>query len=135
MKTPRLAVAPHTPGFNIPISRQTNLGIAMLILEDEEGRHEPINFASMIDEAHEMAINDSQRRGPDTARQSGSLPRIGFCRSVARQDASVGVTDSETPEALQRQLWVVMKNPRCDGFGMRSALLEARETPAPACVL
>ncbi|MGA3236692.1 MAG: hypothetical protein ABSG03_10340 [Bryobacteraceae bacterium] len=38
----------------------------MLILEDEEGHNEPINLASTIDEAHEMAISDSERRGPDS---------------------------------------------------------------------
>ena len=47
------------------IGGQTNLGIAMLILEDQQGRHEPINLASTIDEAREMAISDSQRRIPD----------------------------------------------------------------------
>jgi hypothetical protein len=50
------------------IGRQTNLGIAMLILEDEKGHYEPINLASTIDEAHEMAIRDSQRRSPDALR-------------------------------------------------------------------
>lgn len=38
----------------------------MLILEDEEGHHEPINLASPIDEALEMAISDSQHRGPES---------------------------------------------------------------------
>jgi hypothetical protein len=67
MKTLRLKpVTPHTPGFNSTISRNTNLGIAMLILEDEEGHYEPINLASTIEEALEMAISDSQRRGPDS---------------------------------------------------------------------
>jgi hypothetical protein len=37
MKTPRLkTVTPHTPGFNITIRPETNLGNTMLILEDEE---------------------------------------------------------------------------------------------------
>jgi hypothetical protein len=69
MTTPRLKpVTPHTPGFNMTIGGQTNLGIAMLILEDEKGHYEPINLASTIDEAHEMAIRDSQRRSPDALR-------------------------------------------------------------------
>ena len=38
----------------------------MLILEDEEGHYEPINLACTIDEAREVAISDSQRRGPDS---------------------------------------------------------------------
>jgi hypothetical protein len=67
MKTPRLApTTPHTPGFNRTLSLDTNLGLAMLILEDEEGHYEPINIASTIEEAREMAISDSQRRGPDS---------------------------------------------------------------------
>jgi len=67
MKTPRLApTTPHTPGFNRTLSLDTNLGLAMLILEDEEGHYEPINIASTIEEAREMAISDSQHRGPDS---------------------------------------------------------------------
>jgi hypothetical protein len=66
-KTPRLnPVTPHAPGFNITIRPETNLGNAMLILEDEEGHYEPINLASTIDEAREIAISDSQHRGPDS---------------------------------------------------------------------
>jgi hypothetical protein len=59
-------VTPHAPGSNRTISPDTNVGIAMLILEDEEGRHEPINLAFPIDEAREMAISDSKRRGPES---------------------------------------------------------------------
>ena len=67
MKTPRLApTTPHTPGFNRTLSLDTNLGLAMLILEDEEGHYEPINLASTIGEAREMAISDSQHRRPDS---------------------------------------------------------------------
>jgi hypothetical protein len=67
MTTPRLKpVTLPTAGFNMTISRQTNLGMAMLILEDEEGHYEPINLASNIDEAHEMAISDAQHSGPDS---------------------------------------------------------------------
>ena len=67
MKMPRLKpITPHTPGFNITIMPETNLVNAMLILEDEEGHYEPITLASTIDEAREMAISDSQHRGPDS---------------------------------------------------------------------
>jgi hypothetical protein len=36
----RKATLPATPGFAIPILRDTDLGIATLIVEDEEGRDE-----------------------------------------------------------------------------------------------
>jgi len=58
----KISSVTHTPGFKMTIGRQTNLGIARLIVEDEQGHYEPINLASTIDEAREMAIGDSQHR-------------------------------------------------------------------------
>lgn len=44
-----------TPGFAIRIGNDTELGLAMLIAEDEEGNIEPIAVASTINEAIELA--------------------------------------------------------------------------------
>jgi hypothetical protein len=61
-KTSRQQRAPATPGFAIEILRDTDLGIAMLIVEDEEGHYEPINFASTLAEGFEMAKEDLRNR-------------------------------------------------------------------------
>lgn len=44
-----------TTGFAIRIGNDTQLGLAMLIAEDEEGNNEPIAVASTINEAIELA--------------------------------------------------------------------------------
>jgi hypothetical protein len=46
-----------TPGFAIPITPDTDLGNAMLIVEDE-GHYEPLTAASTINEGKEMAQHD-----------------------------------------------------------------------------
>ncbi len=45
-------------GFAIPLHPDTQLGLAMLIAEDEEGHYEPIGVASTINEAKEIAASD-----------------------------------------------------------------------------
>src|ERR1043166_6535424 len=45
-------------GFAIPLQPDTELSLAMLIAEDEEGRTQPIAVASTINEAKELALND-----------------------------------------------------------------------------
>ena len=45
-------------GFAIPLQPDTELGMAMLIAEDEEGHHEPVAVASTINEAKEIAESD-----------------------------------------------------------------------------
>ncbi len=58
-------------GFAIPILPDTQLGLAMLIAEDEEGHTQPVAVASTIDEAKELAHSDlagrtrSLERGDD----------------------------------------------------------------------
>jgi hypothetical protein len=42
-------------GFAFPLQPDTELGLAMLIAEDEEGHHEPVAVASTINEAKEIA--------------------------------------------------------------------------------
>jgi hypothetical protein len=49
-------------GFSIPLQPDTQLGLAMLILEDEEGNHLPVAVASTINEAKELAKDDLGRR-------------------------------------------------------------------------
>jgi hypothetical protein len=49
-------------GFAIPLKPNTELGLAMLIAEDEEGHHEPVAVASTINEAKEIAETDLRSR-------------------------------------------------------------------------
>jgi hypothetical protein len=49
-------------GFAIPLQPDTELGLAMLIAEDEEGHHEPVAVASTINEAKELAESDLRSR-------------------------------------------------------------------------
>jgi hypothetical protein len=47
-----------TPGFAIRITDETNLGIALLIAEDDDGAYEPVGSVSSISEAKENASRD-----------------------------------------------------------------------------
>ncbi len=49
-----------TPGFAIRINEDTDLGIAMLLCEDEEGHYEPIGPCASIKEAWEIAASNMQ---------------------------------------------------------------------------
>lgn len=60
MKRPRT-----THGFAIPLQPDTQLGLAMLIAEDEEGHYQPVAVASTIDEAKELATSDLRGRMRD----------------------------------------------------------------------
>ena len=51
-----------TPGFAIELQPDTDLGLAMLIAEDEEGRIEPVAVAGTINEAKELAASDMRSR-------------------------------------------------------------------------
>jgi hypothetical protein len=53
-RTKRTTQTP-TPGFAIRIKDDTELGLAMLIAEDEEGHTEPIAVVATINEAVEIA--------------------------------------------------------------------------------
>jgi hypothetical protein len=66
MKTPRLT--PHTHGFNMTIGRQTNLGIAVLILEDEVGHYHAI---CLLD--HANPETDTDHRDVPAARELKKL--------------------------------------------------------------
>jgi hypothetical protein len=48
-----------TPGFAILINRDTDLGIAMLIAEDEDGNnYEPVGPVANVNEAYEIAASN-----------------------------------------------------------------------------
>ena len=66
-----------TPGFAIQILRDTDLGIATLIVEDEEGHYQPINYASSLGEGFEMAKEDlrNRRKNLEADRDPGLCPR------------------------------------------------------------
>ena len=49
-------------GFAIPLQPDTQLGLAMLIAEDEEGHQEPVDVVSTINEAKEIAECDLRSR-------------------------------------------------------------------------
>jgi hypothetical protein len=51
-----------TPGFAIEIKDDTELGIAMLIAEDEEGHYQPVASVININEGREIAQSDLRRR-------------------------------------------------------------------------
>ena len=51
-----------TPGFAIRINDDTELGLAMLIAEDEEGHYEPVGVVVSINEAREIAASDMRGR-------------------------------------------------------------------------
>jgi hypothetical protein len=45
-------------GFAIPLQPDTELGLAILIVEDEEGTTQPVAVAASINEAKELAQSD-----------------------------------------------------------------------------
>ena len=51
-----------TPGFAIPLTDSTNLGLAMLIAESEDGQYEPVGVVASISEAREIAGSDLKGR-------------------------------------------------------------------------
>jgi hypothetical protein len=49
-------------GFAIPLERDTELGLAILIVEDEEGNTQPIGVVATINEAQDCAKSDFAAR-------------------------------------------------------------------------
>src|SRR5689334_7627136 len=49
-------------GFAIPLAADTQLGLSILIAEDEEGHTQPIACANTIAEASELAFSDFRSR-------------------------------------------------------------------------
>ena len=52
----------HCDGFAIPLQPDTDLGLAMLIAEDDDGGHEPVAIVGTIAEARETAREDLRTR-------------------------------------------------------------------------
>lgn len=57
-----------TPGFAIKINPQTELGLAVLIAETEDGRYEPVAVVATVAEAQEIAQSDFARRVKETSK-------------------------------------------------------------------
>ncbi len=49
-------------GFAIPLENDTDLGLALLIVEDVQGQYQPVGNAATINEAKELAAADLRRR-------------------------------------------------------------------------
>ena len=49
-------------GFALPLEPDTELGLAMLIAEDEDGHYEPVAVAATINEAKEIAESNLRCR-------------------------------------------------------------------------
>ncbi len=49
-------------GFAIPLEGDTDLGLALLIVEDEQGHYEPVGNVSTVNEAKHIAADDLRRR-------------------------------------------------------------------------
>jgi hypothetical protein len=48
--------------FACPIGKHTDLGLAMLIVEDDAGSYEPVGVVATLSEAYEIAADDFGRR-------------------------------------------------------------------------
>ena len=80
MPTNRTAQRKPTPGFAIEIKDDTNLGLAMLIAESEDGQYEPVGVVVSIDEAREIAAGDMRGRRRDLER--GGAPMCPYLYKV-----------------------------------------------------
>jgi hypothetical protein len=67
-----------TKGFAIPLLPDTELGLAMLIAEDEEGYHEPVSVVGTIGEAEQIAKDDfrNRMRGIETGECQALCPLV-----------------------------------------------------------
>ena len=63
-------------GFAIPLEPDTELGLAMLIAEDEDGHYEPVAVAATINEAKEIAESNlrSRMRSIERGEDAGLCP-------------------------------------------------------------
>lgn len=57
-----------TLGFAVKITPDTELGLAMLIAETEDGRYEPVAVVATVAEAQEIAQSDFARRFKETSK-------------------------------------------------------------------
>ena len=66
-----------TPGFAIRLTDETELGIAMLIAEDDLGNYLPVGPVATLSEAREIAAQDLLLRMRDV--EKGNAP---FCPAI-----------------------------------------------------
>jgi hypothetical protein len=62
MNVTTMTTEKHNNGFSIPLESDTDLGLALLIVEDEDGRYQPVANATTINEAKELAADDLRCR-------------------------------------------------------------------------
>ena len=60
--TPTRKQTNHNDGFAVQLQPDTQLGMAMLIAESEDGQHEPVAVVGTITEAREAAASDFRDR-------------------------------------------------------------------------
>lgn len=75
---------PTTPGFAIVIKDDTELGLATLIAESEEGQYQPIGVVVSINEAREIAQSDLRMRMKELER-GGDPGMCPYCYKVWAQ--------------------------------------------------
>jgi hypothetical protein len=83
MKTTTNKPAKTYNGFAIPLEPDTELGLAMLIAEDEDGHYEPVAVVASINEAKEIAESNMRYRMRDLER--GGAPACPECYKVWAQ--------------------------------------------------
>ena len=67
-RTKKNARPEATPGFAIEITKTTDLGIAMLIVEDEDGHYQPVGPVVNVNEAYEIAESNMRAKGNELER-------------------------------------------------------------------
>jgi len=80
MPTNRTAQRKLTPGFAVEIKDDTDLGLAILIAESEDGQYEPVGVVVSINEAREIAAGDMRGRMRDLER--GGAPMCPYVYKV-----------------------------------------------------
>jgi hypothetical protein len=63
----------HHNGFAVEITDATDLGLAMLIAESEDGQYEPVAVVANVGEAREVAQDDFRVRMRDLERGESPL--------------------------------------------------------------
>jgi hypothetical protein len=69
---------PTTDGFAIKLQPDTELGLAMLIAEGDDGQHEPVAVVGTINEARETAQSDfcERMRRLELGADAGLCPAV-----------------------------------------------------------
>lgn len=60
--------------FACPIEGHTELGLAMLIVEDDSGAYKPVGVVATLNEAREIAEDDLRRRMRELERGGSPMP-------------------------------------------------------------